>query len=752
MRNCLRVVFAVALVLMVLAGIGGGAASAAGTGSINGYVYIEGTTTQLTGVTVTVFNLTGTYVGQDNTGPGGYSVINLADGSYLVMAEEEGYYRQYYDNATTPGGATVVVVDGGDATIGKDFYLTPGKAIKGTVYDNATNPISHAWVEVDDNATGAFQGRAYSTDNGTFSITVAPGTYKVWANAPGYAKEYYSNQLTFAAANPVVLAADNDTTGIDFSLGVSESIAGQVFKQDNVTPLAGATIAAYDSVGGLAGSGASSSENGTYFINLAAPGQYRIVATASGQVPQWWDGHSLAAEPANPLPYWTVADWITVTNDNQTAGCNFRMLPQRAVTTEAANSVTLTAAILNGSLSSLGGSDNVNVSFQWGTDNAYTGGATPADVMTLPGAFNASLAGLSPNTTYHFRAAASGDGLTVYGEDATFTTTAAGVPAVTTDPESDVTTATATLNGSLTGLGTSENVTVSFEWGTTTAYGATTEGVSENATGPFSSGLTSLTPNTTYHFRAVAVGDGTPAYGADRAFTTLGTAPEVTTDNATDVGAASATLKGVLTSLGTEASVSVSFEWRVAGGIWAETIPTQTLTAAGSYTASLTSLSGGTTYYVRAKADGYGAPVYGAEVSFTTTAVDSEGPVVTSLGASGETTSSAIIKWTTDEGATSQVEYGLTNEYGQTTAEDTSLVTSHSVELKGLEAGKTYHYRVVSRDAANNETISPDMTLETEAGSGGVPVWGWVLIGLAAVGVAGGGAALLLRGRAPKPQ
>jgi len=99
------------------------------------------------------------------------------------------------------------------------------------------------------------------------------------------------------------------------------------------------------------------------------------------------------------------------------------------------------------------------------------------------------------------------------------------------------------------------------------------------------------------------------------------------------------------------------------------------------------------------------------------------------------------------------VEYGLTNEYGQTTAEDTSLVTSHSVELKGLEAGKTYHYRVVSRDAASNETISPDMTLETKTSSGGMPVWAWVLIGLAAVGVVGGGAGLLLtRGRAPRPE
>jgi hypothetical protein len=96
------------------------------------------------------------------------------------------------------------------------------------------------------------------------------------------------------------------------------------------------------------------------------------------------------------------------------------------------------------------------------------------------------------------------------------------------------------------------------------------------------------------------------------------------------------------------------------------------------------------------------------------------------------------------------VEYGVTDEYGSFTTLDTDMVTSHSVELSGLKAGQTYHYRVISRDASGNETVSPDFTLQTPGVSDGMPVWAWVIIGIAAAAVAGA-AALLIRGRLAKP-
>ena len=93
-------------------------------------------------------------------------------------------------------------------------------------------------------------------------------------------------------------------------------------------------------------------------------------------------------------------------------------------------------------------------------------------------------------------------------------------PSVTTNEASGITGSSATLNGNLDGLGTAPTVNVSFEWGKTTSYGNTTTPESKNTTGAFTFALGSLSPNTTYHFRAKAVGDGT-SYGLDKSFCTL---------------------------------------------------------------------------------------------------------------------------------------------------------------------------------------------------------------------------------------
>jgi len=93
-------------------------------------------------------------------------------------------------------------------------------------------------------------------------------------------------------------------------------------------------------------------------------------------------------------------------------------------------------------------------------------------------------------------------------------------PSVTTNDASGITDNSATLNGNLDNLGTAPTVNVSFEWGKTVSYGNTTTPESKNTTGAFSFALGSLSPNTTYHFRVEAIGDGT-SYGSDKSFCTL---------------------------------------------------------------------------------------------------------------------------------------------------------------------------------------------------------------------------------------
>lgn len=94
-------------------------------------------------------------------------------------------------------------------------------------------------------------------------------------------------------------------------------------------------------------------------------------------------------------------------------------------------------------------------------------------------------------------------------------------------------------------------------------------------------------------------------------------------------------------------------------------------------------------------------------------------PVTVSLSvvsSSGITSSGATITWTTNVGATSQVNYGTTASYGQSSPLNSSLVTSHSVMLTGLTASTVYHFQVTSADASNNRAISSDFTFTTSAG------------------------------------
>jgi len=75
---------------------------------------------------------------------------------------------------------------------------------------------------------------------------------------------------------------------------------------------------------------------------------------------------------------------------------------------------------------------------------------------------------------------------------------------------------------------------------------------------------------------------------------------------------------------------------------------------------------------------------------------------------------SATITWTTDEAATSRVDYGLDISYGSFVFDPTSD-TSHNIELTGLSSSTTYHFKVTSVDSSGNSASSGDLTFNTTA-------------------------------------
>ncbi|MGH8246589.1 MAG: GDSL-type esterase/lipase family protein, partial [Gammaproteobacteria bacterium] len=96
---------------------------------------------------------------------------------------------------------------------------------------------------------------------------------------------------------------------------------------------------------------------------------------------------------------------------------------------------------------------------------------------------------------------------------------------------------------------------------------------------------------------------------------------------------------------------------------------------------------------------------------------DTTPPVISAVTVSNVTDTTATITWTTDEPATSQVEYGPTTNYGWLRPIDPTLVTSHSVTLVGLSPGVLYHFRVFSRDGPGNTATSSDSTFTTTTSS-----------------------------------
>jgi hypothetical protein len=134
-----------------------------------------------------------------------------------------------------------------------------------------------------------------------------------------------------------------------------------------------------------------------------------------------------------------------------------------------------------------------------------------------------------------------------------------------------------------------------------------------------------------------------------------------------------------------------------------------------NHSVSLNSLVASTLYHFRVRSrDAAGNLATSGDFTFTTTAApDTTPPVISSLSANGITATSANIAWATNEAADSQVEYGTTTGYGQSTPLDSTRGTTHTVPLTGLASSTLYHYRAKSRDAAGNLATSGDAALMT---------------------------------------
>ena len=304
-------------------------------------------------------------------------------------------------------------------------------------------------------------------------------------------------------------------------------------------------------------------------------------------------------------------------------------------------------------------------------------------------------------------------------------TNAFAVPTVNTQPARDITTSSAVLFAAVNPNGGS-GTTVTFEYGTSSgSYGdpvtATYNPITNNSPSIAYASISGLDPNQTYYFRAVAINDGdsSPTSGAELNFKTLGLAPEVTTQSATDLTASSATLNGLVNPNNDATTVVFEYGNSTAYGQTANAVQNP-FTGSTSQAASvgISNLKPDTKYFFRVKANNSTDETIGGNLTFTTSPA---APTVEPQEAEAVTdTTATLLAIVNPNGLPTNVtfEYGPTTSYGTTVEAENNPITggrkAASVSLTGLLPNRTYHFRATATNTVGSVT-GPDGTFTTNA-------------------------------------
>ena len=252
--------------------------------------------------------------------------------------------------------------------------------------------------------------RQISADGSSSSVWVMADTpYDFAFDASGYlyVPEFYAGEVL--QFSPDGLSTSLFASNLDGPDGLAFDSAGNLYVSDwndgtiqKISPdgLDVSTFATgLDGPEGLAFDGFGN----LYVANLGTftPGTKVTKITPDGTVSTFAD----VFNGANYLAFGSVAENFT------------------AVVTNTAENVTSYSATLGGALVS--GSSITDPFIEWGTDTNYTGAAAASEISPLSYSATIGSAGalhLSRDTEYHYRFAATVDGVIAYGADLTFTT------------------------------------------------------------------------------------------------------------------------------------------------------------------------------------------------------------------------------------------------------------------------------------------------------------------------------------------
>ena len=290
-----------------------------------------------------------------------------------------------------------------------------------------------------------------------------------------------------------------------------------------------------------------------------------------------------------------------------------------SVSTLSVSDITEYSAFCGGQITSTGGATITERGICWSTSPNPTVSDNRITDNSGLNTFICNLDSLAYSTTYYIRAYAINAAGIAYGEQRSFTTLAQYI-AVNTSSVSDITCVSATCGGDVT-AGNPFAVSARGVCWSTSAYPtlADSHTVDGSGMGSFTSSITGLQPNTTYHVRAYAIYYGTDTiYGEQLIFVTPNVLSSVTTSALSDISFTSVTCGGEVTYEGCTPVTDRGVCWSISPNPTLVGSHTVDGSGMGSFTSHIAGLQPNTRYYVRAYAINSDDTVYGIQRYFNT--------------------------------------------------------------------------------------------------------------------------------------